>query len=817
MPGTELDWALYRLPDGSVRRRAEQDTAAALAATDLIHAAAAKAAEALCAASLASVQRATAHDLADRYRGEALDVVEKADATAVLARRELAVQEAAAAAELDLAQMADAQELEAAEVAAAAALQEFEVRLSATSDVASSRLLAAEELAAARQRAAIRRVAARRHADSQLAASARLTASQVAAAEQAARAAQARELAAAQVAAADELAAAQVVAADELAAAQVAAADDLASVALEAAKRLASAREEAAGDLATAEEQFRLVMDWAGVAACTVSSRGQFLRVNKALCELLDRSEDELLGATLQDVTHPDDVAALVALVKDLVAGQRAGFRTLGRYLASDGRVIWGDLTIAAVLRSDGTVAFHIAQIVDVTERMDHESALLAMATHDSLTGLANRAAMLLEVNRALSSQRRTGRSTAVLVMDLDHFKNVNDSRGHEAGDELLKAAGKRVESVSRGSDLAARMGGDEFVLVMRDLDDPTDAVRAASRLVEAFRRPFLSTEGEFYATASVGVAIATDITESNAVERAVDAGDLLREADTAMYVAKAEGRDRLSVYNEDLRAIVSARLAVESDLRHALERHQLAVWYQPEIDLKTGSVIAVEALLRWHHPDGTVWTADRFIDVAEDTGLILDIGDWVLHQACRQAAAWAAGPGRPVTVRVNKSALQIAEAGMLRTLDDALAASGLDPALLCIEITETALLRQTATVSTNLAGIHERGASIAIDDFGTGYASLTYLRRYRFDVIKIDRSFVTNITTSEQDRSIATGIIALANALGMTVTAEGVEHGDEATCLRGIGCPGAQGWLYSKAVPAGDVTPLLDYVYPHS
>ncbi|MEI7779201.1 MAG: EAL domain-containing protein, partial [Actinomycetes bacterium] len=251
--------------------------------------------------------------------------------------------------------------------------------------------------------------------------------------------------------------------------------------------------------------------------------------------------------------------------------------------------------------------------------------------------------------------------------------------------------------------------------------------------------------------------------------------------------------------------------LRVEADLRHALARGQLAVWYQPEVNLVTGAVTAVEALLRWHHPDGNVWTADRFIDAAEDTGLILEIGDWVLRQACTQAALWASDrPDRPLTVRVNACALQLAGAGLLPAIDYALTASGLDPGRLCIEITETALLRQSATAASNLAGIHERGIGIALDDFGTGYASLTYLRVYPIDVIKIDRSFITHVATDDRDRKITAGIIALASILDIPVTAEGVEHRDQVAALLAMGCPTAQGFLYSKALPLEDVTALL-------
>jgi diguanylate cyclase (GGDEF)-like protein len=434
---------------------------------------------------------------------------------------------------------------------------------------------------------------------------------------------------------------------------------------------------------------------------------------------------------------------------------------------------------------------------------------LRLLATHDPLTGLANRTAMLEEISRALSAGRRSGRSTAVLMMDLDHFKHVNDTLGHTAGDDLLVAAANRIVDVVRAGDLVARLGGDEFVVVMRDLEDPSEAVLAAGRLVTAFRNSFSTGGAEMFSTASIGVAVALDFG---------DAGDLVREADTALYSAKEQGRDRVSVFNEDLRLAVSSRLAVENDLRRALERGELDVWYEPEVDLATGSVTAIEALLRWHHPSGHVWTADRFIDVAEETGLILGIGDWALRQACSHGAAWAAArPERPLTVRVNVSALQLTETSLLPTLDDALASSGLDPARLCVEITETALLRQTATARDNVHGIHDRGVALAIDDFGTGYASLAYLRRYPIDVLKIDRSFITQLVTSEHDRRLVAGIIALAAKVDVAVTAEGVEHPDQAALLREMGCPAAQGYLYSAALSRDLITPLLDHAYPHA
>ena len=453
----------------------------------------------------------------------------------------------------------------------------------------------------------------------------------------------------------------------------------------------------------------------------------------------------------------------------------RAGARdrSHGRLARMDGGARRGDHGMRPVRSSSCTAS----QWTSPTAR-PHADELRAMATHDALTGLANRTELLEEVTRAVIASRRSPRATAVLMMDLDRFKAVNDALGHAAGDELLVAAAARLNEVVRGGDLVARLGGDEFVVVMRDLGDPAEAVRAAGRLVDAFRAPFTLDGRELFATASVGVAVASATSE---------AGDLLREADTAMYAAKEAGRDRVSMFNEDLRTSIATRMTIEAELRHALGRGQLAVWYQPEVDLGSGAVVAVEALLRWLHPDGSVWTADRFVDLAEETGLILDIGDWVLRQACLQGAAWAqARPERPVTVRVNVSALQLAETGLIDALDDALGASGLDPTLMCVEITETALLRRTTTTAANLAAIHARGISVALDDFGTGYASLTYLSQYPIDVIKIDRSFIGQ--AAGPDDILVAGIIALAATLGITVTAEGVEHPAQASRLLQLG-----------------------------
>ena len=556
------------------------------------------------------------------------------------------------------------------------------------------------------------------------------------------------------------------------------------------------------------EARFRFAMDSSAIGMMLISAEGEIERVNPAMCDLLGWSADEMLTLTMYEIVHPDDQEADLAVVEEFVDGRTEASRRIERFLTSTGQAIWVELSLAAVRHPDQSLWYFVAQILDVTDRVNAEQALIHLAAHDPLTGLANRLELADEITRALHARQRSGKPTAVLMIDLDRFKNINDTLGHAAGDELLIAVAQRIASTVRAGDLVARPGGDEFIVVMREIDEPTEAVRAASRIVEQLRAPFASQGSEFFVTASIGIAVST---ESSAAD------DLVREADTALYVAKEGGRDRVAVFNEELRVAVAQRLSIESDLRRALERDEFVVWYQPEVDLATGAVIAVEALLRWRHPDGDLYPAARFIEIAEETGLILDIGTWVLNQACVQAADWATErPNRPLTVRLNVSTLQLAETGLLDDLDSAISRSGANPASLCIEITETALLHDTPTVHANLHGIRSRGISIALDDFGTGYASLATLRSYPIDVLKIDRSFITDMIVSEYDLRLVRAIVALADILGLSVTAEGVEHEEQARLLHSLGCPSAQGFLYSAAVPAEAITALLETTFPH-
>ena len=556
--------------------------------------------------------------------------------------------------------------------------------------------------------------------------------------------------------------------------------------------------------LARTSRQYQLLAENASDVVMLLSPGWTFDWVSGSVAEVLGWQAADLIGCTVAEFIHPDDVGRVWQVVVDAPGGAAS---VEFRFRRHDSTYRWVACRVRAKVDPDGSsLAGVVGAMVDITDRKAAEAKLSFAAGHDPLTGLANRTTLLEETTRALAAGQWSGRTTALLMIDLDHFKNINDSLGHGVGDELLRTVACRISGSVRSADLVARLGGDEFVVLLRGLDDPSDAVRLAERLVVESREPITVNGTELYASATVGIS--ESVPGVGPVRGAVD---LIREADTAMYAAKAAGRNRIAQFNDDLRQTVDNRLRLEGDLRHALERDELVVWYQPEIDLHDGTVRAAEALLRWHHPNGELLEAAQFIDIAEGSGLILDIGAWVLGQACADAARWARGESpRRLVLRVNLSPLELSQPNLLTTLDGALSASGLDPRLLCVEITEATILSINSTVKANLDGISARGIELAIDDFGTGYGSLTYLRRYPIDVVKVDRSFVTHITTDINDRHLVAGIVALADQLGISVTAEGIETPDQGQVLDAIGCAGAQGFLYSRALPIKELTKFL-------
>jgi diguanylate cyclase (GGDEF)-like protein/PAS domain S-box-containing protein len=443
--------------------------------------------------------------------------------------------------------------------------------------------------------------------------------------------------------------------------------------------------------------------------------------------------------------------------------------------------------------------------LADAIERQAIDDGIRERALHDPLTGLPNRALFVDRLEHALSRLGRQRSLCAILFLDLDHFKLVNDSLGHHVGDELLAAAAPRLKQALRSSDTVARFGGDEFGILLEDIASERDAIESAERIAAIFARPFVLSGSEHFVTTSVGIALARG---------GELADELIRDADSAMYRAKERGRARYEVFDEAMRGRAIARLRVENDLRRALERGELRLEYQPVVSLRNFSIVGVEALLRWRHPKRGEIPPSEFIPIAEENGLIEPIGRWVLEQACRQGAEWyrARPDDAPITISVNLSAVQVARRSLPDLVGSVLRSTGLDPACLSLEITETVMVRDAEGLGEMLQALKALGVRLVLDDFGTGYSSLSYLTRLPLDVLKVDRSFVDGLGSEPRDTAITETIIAMSRALSLDVVAEGVETHGHVRELRRLGCGWAQGFHFSRAVPAHEISHSLEH-----
>ena len=498
-------------------------------------------------------------------------------------------------------------------------------------------------------------------------------------------------------------------------------------------------------------------------------------------------------------------------------AGERAWFErrnvgsTIAVPLSDQGRVI-GFMGFEAVDREFVFAAGHLITLRSAAgilsqalARHAAERRLAHQSRHDPLTGLPNRWAFLDDLTGALRrmSRNRDSGGLAVILFDLDRFKVVNDSLGHGLGDILLVTLAKRIAEACPSGAVLARMGGDELAVLVEGLAGSGEAVGIARELGRALNRPVLVEGHEVATTASVGIAFTGEATET--------ADDLLRHADAAMYAAKELGRDRIEVFDETLRSKVRRRLQDEIELRQAIENDELVVHYQPEIEISTGRIIGAEALVRWQHPVRGLLSAAEFIDLAEETGLILDIGRWVLREACLQQVAWqAAHPDHRLLVRVNLSARQIGQPDLLSQVMSILGETGVDPGQLCLEITETTVMADAESSLEVLEKLRGLGVELAIDDFGTGYSSLSYLKRFPVHVLKIDRSFVDGLGHDPDDTAIVQAIMVLASSLGLSVTAEGVETDTQLAELVRLGCDRVQGYLFARPETAAEVSSRL-------
>jgi diguanylate cyclase (GGDEF)-like protein/PAS domain S-box-containing protein len=522
--------------------------------------------------------------------------------------------------------------------------------------------------------------------------------------------------------------------------------------------------------------------------------------VSGSVSRMTARTEQGLLAEGLFDVVHEDD--------RDMVrAASSAGEPRELVFRISDGFGAWRQLeAYVSDLRAERQIRGIVFNARDVTERLQLEQELTRQAFHDGLTDLPNRALFRDRLEHALTRSRRSGESLAVLLVDLDGFKQVNDSLGHDAGDALLQEVARRFDPMFRTSDTVARFGGDEFAVLMEDADE-RQAVRSADRLLAGLREPISVAGRELVLGASIGIVTASGGLES--------AETLIRDADIAMYATKEAGRGHCRLFQHEMARELGELLGIEHELRLALERGEFSLHYQPLIDLLSSEVVGVEALLRWTSPSRGNVPPSRFIAIAERTGLIVELGAFALREACTQAVRWRdqLSVAEPPVTWVNVSAKQLSAGGFLATARRILDETGLPPECLGIEITESALVEPGSAgdrARAELEALHRDGVRLAIDDFGTGFSSLGQLRHFPIDVIKIDQSFVQGAQDNSKDATITSNLISLAHALNVVAVAEGIESRSQLDALRQFGCDHAQGYLFARPAPAEEVGKLL-------
>lgn len=536
-----------------------------------------------------------------------------------------------------------------------------------------------------------------------------------------------------------------------------------------------------------------------------ISPGGQWIKVSRSLCDLLGYKEEELLGTNFRSISHPGELDQEISNLYYLIDGHIQNYQTQKKFIHKEGHPVWVLQNTSLVRDADNNPLFIIFQIHDISERRKAEERIHYAALHDALTGLPNRNLLLDRLYLAIQRTKTIkDYEFAILFIDLDRFKVVNDSLGHDIGDELLVRFSIRLEKCLRNVDTIARLGGDEFAILLNGISHSKDAIEIAERIQNSLQKPFDLDGYNFYGSASIGIAYSSR--GYNSPE------EILGDADTAMYCAKANGKGRYEVFTADMCIQDTNILKVENELRGAVEKEGIFPYYQPIVSLKTGVIVGFEALARWINPDGKFVSPASFIPVAEETGLIVPLGMSMLEQACRDVCLWQESirGSHPVTISVNVSTKQFTHSNLIKQITDILIKTGFHPSRLRLEVTESLLAVDVRSAAEILRELKLMGVQISIDDFGTGYSSLSYLHSFPFDILKIDRSFVSNMNADKESLAIVRTIIMLSKELGKAVVAEGIECPEHVDILSSLGCDYGQGFLFSSPVTASVAGDLL-------
>jgi diguanylate cyclase (GGDEF)-like protein/PAS domain S-box-containing protein len=552
--------------------------------------------------------------------------------------------------------------------------------------------------------------------------------------------------------------------------------------------------------LMQSEQRFRGAFENAPIGILLVNARGQIFEANRFAAELLSYDLDKMENLHISRLIPAEDRSAFKETLGRLFAGNDDTLRSETRMLCDDGLQIWTNFHIGMQRSAEGS--YGIVQFADITEMKNSQRRIERMAFYDTLTDLANRRLFYDRLGHAISHASRSETLGALLYLDLDQFKRVNDTLGHEMGDVLLQEVAARLTQCVRKGDTVGRPGGDEFTVLLTDIKTPSDAGYVAEKILATLAKPISLSGHQLVITTSIGITIIPeDGDEANA---------LMKNADLAMYRAKEHGRNNYQYYSEELNTNAVHRLRTEYEVRRALERKEFVLYYQPKIRLADQRVAGVECLIRWQHPERGLLAPNEFIDVAEETGAIVEVGSWVIEEACRAGQAIIQQTGQEIEIAINISPRQFKDPNLVNNIRRSLRETGMNPHALEVEITETMLMGDIEAAHQTIQKLHELGVKLAIDDFGTGYSSLNYLKKFPIDTVKVDRSFIMDIPDSSDDMAITSAVIAMAHRLNMQVVAEGVETAQQLDFLSEHGCEYAQGYLFSKPVPLANVKTML-------